>query len=120
MSKETSGQQPNSHPLCGAFNGVRWGFCRAREQDSEKRKAAAAEKWATTRAAAEEARRRREEEVSSMRDAAGGKIAELESRAASFRQRQKVVRRLRCFDRWLLGWIDGCVRFIAKRPYDNW
>lgn len=64
---------------------------RARESENEARRAAAAEKWETARAAAEAARRRRGEEADAMRTTAGGKMAELQGRVASFRNRQKVI-----------------------------
>lgn len=66
-------------------------MCRARESENEAKKAAAAERWAAARAAVEEARRRRDEETDAMRTTAGSKIAELEDRVASFRDRQKVI-----------------------------
>lgn len=64
---------------------------RTRESENEAKKAAAAERSAAARAAVEEARRRRDEEANAMRATAGGKMAELEGRAASFRDRQKVM-----------------------------
>lgn len=64
---------------------------RARESENEAKRAAAAERWATMRAAAEEVRRRRDEEADAMKMTAGGKMAELEGRVASFRNRQKVI-----------------------------
>lgn len=63
---------------------------RARESEQEAKKKAAAERWAAARSAAEKALRRRGRESDEMRETAGGRIAELERRAASFRQRQKV------------------------------
>lgn len=81
------------HVMCGLLRGSvarKNSLHRARKAESEAKKAAAAERWATARAAAKEARRRRDEETEAMRAAAGGKMAELEGRATSFRSRQKV------------------------------
>eukprot|EP00903_Cladosiphon_okamuranus_P012447 g11658.t1 len=64
---------------------------RARESETEARKAMAAQRWVLARAAAEEARRRRDEEADAIRSNAGGKMAELEGRVASFRDRQKEI-----------------------------
>lgn len=64
---------------------------RARESEKEAKKAAAAERAAAAHAAVEETRRRRDEDMNAMRETAGGKMAELEDRAAAFRNRQKVT-----------------------------
>ncbi|CAN0004262.1 unnamed protein product [Ectocarpus sp. 6 AP-2014] len=64
---------------------------RARESEHEARKVAAAERWAAARAGVEEARRRRDAEAKTLREKAGGRIAALEDRVASFRIRQKEI-----------------------------